>query len=156
MDYVSQIKDQTTQLVLFALENLTQNLIEVSQTHPTQEVDQLVSQVMPTKDDLDKTIETYFRENKYISITPHTKKVVDKSPSIAKEVNKKKRKRRNKYLEIQLPEEQLCRFTSSEKAFDSPIYIHLSNNMIFVDKNTHYLCIGCFEPSSNQVEWFPE
>ena len=146
--YLEQIKERTADLMQFALMDLANRLRETYESDPDIAIEKILTRVLPEREQLVQTVDTYFQNNKYQSGMPSNDRTTPK----------KKLGKRDKYMEIQLSETQLCRLTTSDKAITSeyPTYIHLTNNMVFLDKSDHYLCIGIFDPTKNHVEWFKE
>ena len=143
--YLDQIKERTTDLMEFALQDLADRLEKACSEKPGVSMKDVLAKAIPNRDQLKQTIDTYFQKNKY-----QPKQLPQDKTA------REKRHKKDKYVEIQLPDTQLCKFTTSEKKSDYPMYIHLNNNMVFADKTDHYLCVGTFDPMNNQVDWFQE
>ena len=143
--YLDQIKERTTDLMEFALQDLADRLEKICSEKPGVSMTNILAKVLPDRNQLKQTIDIYFQKNKYQS-----------KQFLCDRTEGKKSYKKEKYVEIQLSDTQLCKFTTSEKTSKFPMYIHLNNNMVFVDKTDHYLCVGTFDPTNNQVDWFQE
>ena len=166
-DYLGKMKQKVVSVLQNTLHEVLSNVKEQQSCHPSESLDVIIEKVLPSNEKLESMIDTYFRKDSVsklelpiryrkvrkpkpradISCPPPPKKTVQSPIPVPPS---------SKYIEIQVNDSPLCKFSTYENKFQGEMYIHPENNWIFLEKQSHFICVGIFDTTKNQIDWFPQ
>lgn len=164
---LGKIKQQVATVVQLTLQDVLTQVKNQDNLLPGESLGAMIDRLTPDHNSLVELLDQYFKQ-KYPQPIPqrYTKiakigpppQIPSTSPDTVPE-NKTRKKGKvfsDKYIELQSEPTSLCKFTTDEWTGKGELYLHLENNWLFVEKKSHYICVGTFNTTSNSIEWFPQ